>query len=922
MLAEALPPALMAALKDLNSGHTGQLSVRLRMALHAGEVAYDEHGVTGAAVNLAFRLLDAEDLKAALAVSAGVLAVIVSSWFYEEVVRHSVVANMYSPVPVTVKETAVTGWMCLPERFDPVGPEPMPTMVRRPGEPVSSLRSLPRDAAVFTGRARELKHLAAVTTRKRRGELVSVHAVNGMAGIGKTTFAVHAAHQLADQFPDGQVFLRLHAHTPGQRPVDPAEALSTLLLAAGVSPWHIPPGLEARAASWRSHLAGKRMLLVLDDAAGSDQVQPLLPGTADCLVIVTSRRRLTALEAIPISLDTLSPTEAASLFTCSARRPGLRPDDSAVAETVRLCGFLPLAIRLAAARLEHHPSRTVSDLARELESARNGPAAMQAEDISVAAAFDLSYQDLAPDQQRMFRRLGLHPGTDIDVRAAAALDDAELAQARRDIEALYDQNLLTEPAHGRYRMHDLIRDHARSLANADPAAERDAAVDRLLEYYLRCVRAASFQLERRVPARPPLTIGTPPGHIPDPPGDQGASAWMDKERQNLLAVVTYAALNGRHLYAAAIPAEMHSFLRRSGDWHTALALHQDAVRAAHQANDRLAEAGAVADLGDTQYLTGDYRRATATLRQALKLYRELALDTRLEQANILTNLGQPLNLIGDTPGAVIHQEQALHLYRQLGAQLGEATALNRLGVLQACTGPYPDALSSYIEALDLYRSLGSTLGQAQAMSNLGKLQLLTGDLEAAAANLTGALELQRQLGSIVGEANTLTTLGALQTMTGDHKAASASLEYALEANRRIRGRLGEARVLTQLGILQQMTQDHQAASASVAKAIELSRELGYPLGEAEALNTAGDVSLASAHLSKARASYERAREIAIAMQSEPEEARAIEGIGLCHLRDGKQAEGVEPLRHALAIYEKIGSSSAGRVRRLLLSLDI
>ena len=363
-------------------------------------------------------------------------------------------------------------------------------MAGQAAEPVTPLRALPRDVAVFTGRARELKHLVAATSRNRgEGELISVHAVNGMAGIGKTAFAVHAAHRLADRFPDGQVFLRLHAHTPGQRPVDPAEALGTLLLAAGVAPWHIPPGLEARAASWRSHLAGKRMLLVFDDAAGSDQIQPLLPGSPDCLVIVTSRRRLTALEAIPISLDMLSPAEAATLFVRSAHRTGLRADDTAVAETVRLCGHLPLAIRLAAARLEHHPARTVNDLASEIASARNEPSAMQAEDISVAVAFDLSYQDLNPGQQRMFRRLGLHPGTDIDVRAAAALNDAELAQARRDVEALYDQNLLTEPAHGRYRMHDLIRDHARSLAGADPAAERDAAVDRLLEYYLRCVRA-------------------------------------------------------------------------------------------------------------------------------------------------------------------------------------------------------------------------------------------------------------------------------------------------------------------------------------------------------------------------------------------------------------------------------------------------
>ena len=594
LLAESLPSALIAALKNHNSEHPGQ-PVRLRMALHAGEVTYDQHGVTGASVNLAFRLLEAKDLKAALARSVGVLAVIVSSWFYEEVVRHTTVAAAYVRVRVSVKETAVTGWMWVPDRLDLASQEspaaPMPITVGSAGESASPLRALPRDVAAFTGRARELKRLAAAISRSRgeKGELISVHAVNGMAGIGKTAFAVHAAHQLADRFPDGQIFLRLHAHTPGQRPVDPAEAIGTLLLATGVAPWHIPPGLEARSASWRSHLAGRRMLLVLDDAAGSDQVQPLLPGAPGCLVIVTSRRRLTALEAIPISLDMLPPAEAASLFVRSARRPGLRPNDSAVAETVRLCGYLPLAIRLAAARLQHHPARTVSDLAREIASARNEPTAMQAEDLSVAAAFDLSYQDLTPDQQQMFRRLGLHPGTDIEISAAAALEDAGLAQARRDLEALYDQNLLTEPAHGRYRMHDLIRNHARYLADTDPAAERDAAVDRLLEYYLRCVRAASSQLGRRVPARPPLKIDTPPGHIPEPPAAEDAPGWLDKERHNLLAVVSYAALNGRPLYAAAITADMHSFLRRRGDWHTALALNQTTVRAANQANDRLAE---------------------------------------------------------------------------------------------------------------------------------------------------------------------------------------------------------------------------------------------------------------------------------------------------------------------------------------------
>jgi tetratricopeptide (TPR) repeat protein len=794
---------------------------------------------------------------------------------------------MYVPIPVTVKETAVAGWMCLPDHPHLADQERPATPIRAPAKPDAefrpSVRALPRDIAVFTGRSPELKRLAAAISRKRgkKAKLISVHAVNGMAGIGKTAFAVHAAHRLADHFPDGQIFLRLHAHTPGQRPVDPAEALGTLLIATGFAPWHIPPGLEARSASWRSHMAGKRILLVLDDAAGSDQVQPLFPGAPGCLVIVTSRRRLTALEATPINLDMLPPAEAAHLFVRSARRPGLRPDDGAVAETVRLCGYLPLAIRLAAARLEHHPARTVSDLAREIASARNEPTAMQAEDISVAAAFDLSYQDLTPGQQRMFRRLGLHPGTDIDVRAAAALDDAELTQARRDVEALYDQNLLTEPALGRYRMHDLIRNHARSLADADPAAERDTALDRLLEYYLRCVRAASSQPERRIPARPPLAIDAPPGHIPDPPVED-APAWLDKELQNLLAVASYATLTGRSRYASAIAAEMHAFLRIRVDWETALTLHQTAVQAAHHAGDRVAEAGALTDLGDMQYLTGSYRQATASLRRALELYRALTSDTRLEEASVLTSLGHPLNLIGDTPGALATQRQALDMYRDLGSRLGEAAALNRLGVLQTLTGPYPEAIASQEKALDLYRSLSDPLGEAAALGNLGAVQSWTGDTRAAAANLTRALELRRKSGDILGEVRALISLGILQTLTGDY----------------------------------------QTASASVARAIELYHQLGYPLGEAEALNTAGELALASARLPDARASYEKAHRIAVAMQSLPKEAFALEGIGKCHLSGGKRAAGVESLGRALAIYEQIGSSRAGSVQRILRELGI
>ena len=472
------------------------------MALHAGEVHFDEHGVTAAAVNLAFRLLDAGPLKAALASSSGVLAVIASSWFFEEVVRHSGAAAAYRPVEVAVKETTTTGWICLPDHIDLAGQatlERLPAVTAVPGgQPAVALRTLPRDTAAFTGRTHELDQLvAAVSETAAVGGVIGVHAVDGMAGIGKTTFAVHAAHRLAARFPDGQIFLRLHAHTAGQRPVDPAEALATLLLTAGVVPQQIPPGLEARSAAWRGHLADKEMLLVLDDAASSDQVRPLLPGAAGCLVLVTSRRRLTALEeASPISLGTLPPGEAADLFARLADRPGLQPADAAVGGVTGLCGYLPLAIRLVAAGLRHHPAWTVADLAAELATVRDRLAAMQAEDVSVAAAFDLSYQDLTVGQQRLFRRLGLHPGTDIDAYAAAAVDDTDLQVTRRRLDELYDHNLIAEPARGRYRLHDLLREYARARAAAD-AADNQAAIGRLLDYYLHTAVAASQHIAWR-----------------------------------------------------------------------------------------------------------------------------------------------------------------------------------------------------------------------------------------------------------------------------------------------------------------------------------------------------------------------------------------------------------------------------------------
>jgi transcriptional regulator with XRE-family HTH domain len=415
-----------------------------------------------------------------------------------------------------------------------------------PGGAAAATRTLPRDTGSFTGRQQELEQLAKAAAGC--GGVVAIHAIGGMAGVGKTAFAVHAAHRLAGRYPGGQVFLPLHGHTPGRAPADPADALASLLLTAGVAAAHIPPGLEARAALWRDRLAGRQLLLIFDDAADSEQVRPLLPGSGGSLVLVTSRRRLSALEdATAVPLDTLPPGQAAALLVRLAARPGLSPDDPAVGEITGLCGCLPLAIAMVARQLHHHPAWTAAGRAAELAAAAGRLELMATEDLSVATAFDLSYADLTGGQQRLFRRLGLAPGGDIDGYAAAALDGTGLDAARRGLEALYDQCLLTEPAAGRYRMHDLIREHARALAaRIDPGRDRDQATGRLLDYYQHTAARADALITRQTRPAPASAAGAVPAAVPHLASQEQALNWLRAERTSLLACLDHATATGQH----------------------------------------------------------------------------------------------------------------------------------------------------------------------------------------------------------------------------------------------------------------------------------------------------------------------------------------------------------------------------------------
>jgi tetratricopeptide (TPR) repeat protein/transcriptional regulator with XRE-family HTH domain len=739
----------------------------------------------------------------------------------------------------------------------------------------AAARTLPRDIASFTGRVRELAELmAAVAGAADAGGVVGIHAIGGMAGIGKTAFAVHAAHRLAGRFPGGQIFLPLHGHTPGQHPVDPGDALASLLATAGVAPAQIPPGTEARMALWRDRLAGRQLLLVLDDAVGSEQVLPLLPGTGPSLVLVTSRRHLSALDdATAISLDTLPAGEAAGLLVRLAGRPGLAAGDPGVAEITRLCGYLPLAIGMVARQLHHHPAWTAAGRAAELAAAVDRLELMATENLSVAAAFNLSYADLTTNQQRLFRRLGLHPGAEVDGYAAAALDGTGPAATRRGLEALYDQYLLTETAQGRYRMHDLIREHARALADrVDPDRDREQATARLLDYYQHAAARAEALIAR--PERPGAAAteaaaaaeGAFPAAVPALADSEQALAWARAERASLLACLDHATRTGQHARVTALTAAVAGVLRRDGPWAEAITRHEAAIQAAQHLGDRVGQANALSELGDVRRLTGDYVAAAQDLEQALGIYRDLG--HRLGQGTALSDLGEVRRATGDYPAAAQAHKQALGIYRDLGHRLGQANALNRLGGVRRGTGDYPAAAQAHKQALGIYRDLGDRLGQANALLCLGAVQLKTNDYPAAAQDLGQALGIYRDLNRRHGQANVLHNLGIVRRMTGDYPAAAQDLEQAL-------------------GIY---------------------RDLGDRGGEAVTLNESGTLHRVSGDLAQAERCHRQALDLARAIAASWDEAHALAGLGRCALAVGHAAQAEVLLRQALEIFQRIGAA--------------
>ncbi|WP_067168642.1 AfsR/SARP family transcriptional regulator [Microtetraspora niveoalba] len=608
---------------------------------------------------------------------------------------------------------------------------------------------LPYDIPDFSGRTAELERLAG----EHHG--AAVVTIDGMAGIGKTTLAVHAAHRLAARYPDGRLFIDLRAHTAGREPVDAAAALEALLRQLGVPADRIPVTPVERSALWRAELADRRVLVVLDNALDAGHVRPLLPGRSDTLVLVTSRRRLVDLDgAHALSVDVLGEEDAAELFErIVGERAHHEPD--AVREVLRLCGRLPLAIRISAARLQHRPRWTVSYLAGRLRDHRRLL-------DEVSAAFTLSYEQLHEAEQRMFRLLGLVPGRDIDACGAAALAGISEDEAEELLESLLDAHMLLQLEPGRYTFHDLLREHARSIA------EDDGAVMRLLAYYLHRSRAA---MDRLYPHSVGQREGIPQPAAPIAPIRDAAEAiaWLDAERSNIIAT----AVHGPEICLGLLALAMRPYLDGQAHHDDALTLHTLALQRSRKLGDRAVQARALTDLAWTYWRLGEYERAEEHAHRALDACEEageraralltlgnVALrrrrDTQAEQylrqaldltrigadtwgeAHVLGILALVLDRAGRPEEARRHLDLALALHRKVGNPSGEAVILNHLGVVLRHQGELAQARVRHEQAAALYRALGNTTDEAAALNGLAEA---AGDPARAVEEHTAALAL-------------------------------------------------------------------------------------------------------------------------------------------------------------------------------------
>jgi DNA-binding SARP family transcriptional activator/tetratricopeptide (TPR) repeat protein len=671
----------------------------------------------------------------------------------------------------------------------PQAPQP-PRLVRAAGPPArtparaapaaepagAGLRQLPAAVAHFTGRAPELAVLTGLLDQAGDGPgTVVISAIGGMAGIGKTALAVHFAHQAAARFPDGQLYLNLRGFGPTGAPTDPAEALRAVLDALGVKPERIPAALEAQAALYRSMIAGKRLLVVLDNARDEDQVRPLLPGSPGCLVIVTSRNQLTGLAAAEgadlLTLDVLTHADARQMLTARLGAGRAAADAEAVAEIVSLCARLPLALAISVARAVARPRLPLTAIAAELRDTHLRLDALDTGDAaaSVRAVFSWSDRQLTPAAARMFRFLGLHPGPDISTPAAASLAGIPARQARRQLTELARAHLIAELPPGRYALHDLLRAYAAEQAHTtdDETGRRDAT-GRVLDHYLHTAHTAAFLLR---PERDPIAITQPrPGVAAEPLADyQAAMSWFEAEHEVLLASVRLAAAMAFDGHSWQIPWSMIDFLDRRGYWHDWVTLMRTALEAATRLGDAAGKAVILRCLASACHRFANYDEARFHVEASLRLCQQLG--DRIGEARChhsLSILDDRQDRLAD---AICHDERALSLFRAAGHVGAQAYMLNSLGWSHIQLGDPLRGLAQCRQALALHRELGDRSGEAHTWDSLGYAEHRLGHFSAAADSYTRALAVFRELGDLLEEARVLTNLGDNHQAAGDPATA-------------------------------------------------------------------------------------------------------------------------------------------------------
>jgi DNA-binding SARP family transcriptional activator/Tfp pilus assembly protein PilF len=644
-------------------------------------------------------------------------------------------------------------------------------------------RQLPIAAWQFSGRQRELRRL--------NGLLDQAEAVNGAAvvavicgtpGVGKTTLAIHWAHQVAARFPDGQLHANLRGFDAGP-PVLPAQVIRYFLDGLGVPAEQIPADFEAQASLYRSLLAGRRMLIALDNARDSAQLRPLMPAAPGCLVIVTSRSQLTGLTvregAHLLSLDVLSAEDARELVISRSGHERTEAGLAAVDELVQLCARLPLALAVAAARITVHPQLSLPALVAELRDVRNRLNALDASDpgADVRSVFAWSYQSLTASSASMFRLLSIHPGPDITVPAAASLAGLPVAHASEALTELVAAHLVEERIPGRYAFHDLLRIYASEQARGhDDDAQRRMAAIRALDHYLHTAHAGA-QLLTPVAAMPTLTPHQT-GVAPERPVTyEGALAWFKAEHQVLLAAVDRAQESGFDLHAWQLPRSMRTFLDRQGHWRDQVAVQQIAVAAAQRSGTPEDQARAHRELSVGYTRLGSYNEASDHLTRALSLYEELGDQTG--QADTHQSTALVFERQGRYGEAARHAQQAGVIYRATGNQLREAVSLNNRGWCLAQLGDYQQAITCCEQALDLHGKFGNRPGEAATLDTLGYIHQRLGDHGKSTSRYLRAAALLAETGNIFGQAITLDHIGDNHLAAGHRQKAGEAWRQAL-----------------------------------------------------------------------------------------------------------------------------------------------